>query len=151
MPPLTRSPSHIERGQTRIFTRKSHTCWAGFEPGTHALPRRHVPLSFSYDNFSYYYYAYSFKHISTHTCLLTLSQSQWRKFHLGPLTLSHTTPLTHSITHSLSHSLTFSHSFSHSFSPFTLVRNEKLCVRYRLGNHYVKLNSLALQYFHRAG
>ena len=51
-PPLTWSPSHIEKGGTRIFLWKPHTGTAGFEPGrmhdwrvSRALyPLHHVPF-----------------------------------------------------------------------------------------------------------
>ena len=52
-PPLTWSPSHIERVETRCFLWKKHTRSAGFEPGTHAwlpmqsgdLSKPHIPFS----------------------------------------------------------------------------------------------------------
>ena len=50
-PPLTRSPGHIEKGDTRIFLWKPNSGSAGLQRGTHswparqsgALPKHHVP------------------------------------------------------------------------------------------------------------
>ena len=52
-PPLKRSPSHTEKGETRIFLWKIQAGSEGFEPWTHVwlgrqsgvLPKRHVPFS----------------------------------------------------------------------------------------------------------
>ena len=52
-PPLTWSPSHMKKGEPRIFLLKPHTGSRGFEPWTQGwlarqwgdLPMRHVPLS----------------------------------------------------------------------------------------------------------
>ena len=41
-PPLTWSPSHIEKGETMLFLWKPYTETAGFEPGTHAWLARQL-------------------------------------------------------------------------------------------------------------